>query len=128
MKVKVAATIIAAAFASVSVAGPASANFSHFWWWKFKYFKKHKPPVKGSSGFPLVVGCVMGSAGGLIAASIIKGGGLHYMSQKEFESTPRDKTKELTSQEAAFIGFTCGLGAIPVIASFKQPAAVTAAY
>jgi hypothetical protein len=66
----------------------------------------------------------MGSAAGLISASIVKAGGLQRMSQKEFETTPRDKTKELTSQEAALIGFTCGLGAFPVMASFRQQPAV----
>ncbi len=105
------------------MAAPASAFFGgygKYFFFKKKMFKHKKTPGGGHGKFPWPVACVMGSAFGLISAASINGGGLQLMSQKEFETTPRDRTKELTSEEAAAIGFTCGLGAIPVIASFRQ--------
>jgi hypothetical protein len=70
----------------------------------------------------------MGSAGGLILASIVKGGGIKWMSQKEWEDLKVKVPNPLTNDEAALIAFTCGIGAIPVIANFKkqQPAVVKA--
>ncbi|MEX2129686.1 MAG: hypothetical protein WD871_15815 [Xanthobacteraceae bacterium] len=113
---KIIATVLAATLATGSMAAPASA-----WLWVHPPIKKKVVHGGGSSKTGgLVVGCVMGSAFGLISAAIIKGGGLKWMSQKEFETTPRDKSKELTSQEAAVIAFTCGLGAFPVIAGFRR--------
>jgi hypothetical protein len=70
----------------------------------------------------------MGSAFGLIAASVVKGGGLKYMTQKEWEDLKVKVPNPLTNDEASLIAFTCGLGAIPVIANFKkqQPVVVRA--
>ncbi|MEX0590095.1 MAG: hypothetical protein WD207_03315 [Xanthobacteraceae bacterium] len=87
-----------------------------------------KVVVNGSSGFPIVVGCVMGSAFGLIAASIRKGGGLKLMSQKEFETTPRDKSKELTNEQALRIMVTCGLAAFLVGPATAAPKVVKAKF
>jgi hypothetical protein len=70
--------------------------------------------------------CVMGSAAGLIGASIVKARALgfqyRWLSQVEYErhQMDRDPTIELTSNEAALIGFTCGVGAVPVLARYSR--------
>jgi hypothetical protein len=84
------------------MAGPASAFFfggygKHFFF-KKKIFKHKKTPGGGHGKFPWPVACVMGSAFGLISAASIKGGGLPLMSDTEFATTPRDRTKELTNR------------------------------
>jgi hypothetical protein len=78
----------------------------------------------------LVVGCIMGSALGLIAASVVKGGGLKWMTQKQWEDLKVKVPNPLTNQEATAIALTCGLATGPVIANFRkaQPAAVKARY
>jgi hypothetical protein len=78
----------------------------------------------------LVVGCIMGSALGLIAASVVKGGGLKWMTQKEWEDLKVKVPNPLTNQEATAIALTCGLATGPVIANFRkaQPAAVKARF
>lgn len=120
IKTRVAATAVVAACA-VAFATIASAG---------SYYCHPKTPPKTSSGSGggLFVGCVMGSAFGLIAASVVKGGGLKYMSQKEWEDLKVKVPNPLTNDEASLIAFTCGLGAIPVIANFKkqQPVVVRA--
>ena len=117
--IKIVATVLAAAVATSSMSAPASA-----WFWKHKvhYMKKKKitHTPKSSSTGKLVVGCIMGSAVGLILASSAKGGGMKWMTQKEFETTKRDTRNDLTNDEAATIAFTCGLGAFPVMASWRQ--------
>jgi hypothetical protein len=82
--------------------------------------KGKKSGHESRSAGKLVVGCVMGSAFGLITASVVKGGGLKWMTQKEFESKPRDRSKDLTNNEAAAIAFSCGLATPLVVANFKQ--------
>lgn len=106
IKVRVVATAIAAAIASASLATPSEAFFSKkkYFFWKFlKHKKKKIPHGSSSSTGPIVVGCVMGSALGLITSALLK------------------KTGELTNDEAALIAFTCGLGAFAVIPHFKDP-------
>jgi len=56
----------------------------------------------GSSAAPWFLGCIFGSAFGLISASYLK------------------KTGQLTTQEAQSIAFSCGIAAVPVIASFNR--------
>jgi hypothetical protein len=79
----------------------------------------------GSSAGPYVIGCIAGSAIGLITASIAKGNAygypLRWMSQVEYEAYVRTRNKQadLTTQEAQLIAFTCGLGAFPVIAAYQ---------
>jgi hypothetical protein len=78
----------------------------------------------------LVVGCIMGSALGLITASVVKGGGLKWMTQKEWEDLKVKVPNPLTNQEATAIALTCGLATGPVIANFRKapPAAVKASF
>jgi hypothetical protein len=59
----------------------------------------------GSSAGPYVIGCIAGSAVGLIVSALVKG---------------RTTNSELTIPEAQLIGFTCGLGAFPVIGSYTN--------
>ncbi|HEY7459136.1 MAG TPA: hypothetical protein VH765_10310 [Xanthobacteraceae bacterium] len=118
-RVKITATAVAATFAFASLATPASA-----------YIRCHPKvvPSAHSSSPGFLLPCIMGSAGGLILASIVKGGGIKWMSQKEWEDLKVKVPNPLTNDEAALIAFTCGIGAIPVIANFKkqQPAVVKA--
>lgn len=128
LSMKLIATALAAAIATGAAAQPASA----FIFEPFKYLKSYKPHGKksahggGSNAGAYVVGCVMGSALGLIGASIYKGRALgfqyRWMTQVEYEAylRNRDRSIELTSDEAALIGFTCGLGAFPVMAKYNQ--------
>ena len=128
--IKIIATVLAATIATSSLAAPASAFFYKPWYkhW-YKPHKKVVPhePKWGHTG-KLVVGCIMGSAFGLITASIVKGGGLKLMTQKEFETTPRDKSKDLTNEEAWFIASTCGLGALAIRPAQAAPVVVKARY
>jgi hypothetical protein len=135
ISMKVIAAVVAATLVSGSMASPASAFFFgppkfFFHFPKFPKFP-HKPytHVKkapqvnshGSNGFPWAVACVMGSALGLISASVAKataaGQPPSWLSQVEYERTRNNNANHLTSSEAAGIGFSCGLGALPVIAN-----------
>jgi hypothetical protein len=91
--------------------------------------RRGNPDLNPNTG-KIVVGCIMGSALGLITASVVKGGGLKWMSQKEWEDLKVKVPNPLTNQEAAAIAFTCGLATGPVIANFQktQPVAVKARY
>jgi hypothetical protein len=93
------------------MAAPASAFFwkPKFWYYKHHYVKKTPPSTSNRGAGPYIVGCIMGSALGLITAALAK------------------KTGELTIDEAHAIAFTCGLGFFPVVANFKQPAPVVKA-
>jgi hypothetical protein len=72
---------------------------------------KAPPAAHGGHGAPtLLLGCIFGSAFGLIGAALAK------------------KSGQLTIEEAQAIAFTCGLGAFPVMAKFNQtPAPVVKA-
>jgi hypothetical protein len=113
-----------AAFGYVTLATPALAYV--------RCYPKAPPPK--SSGISktggLVVGCIMGSAAGLIVASIVKGGGIKLMSQKEWEDLKVKVPNPLTTEESQAIAFSCGLMTGPVIAGFKkvQSAVVKAAF
>jgi hypothetical protein len=137
ISMKLIATVVAATLVSGSMASPASAFFFGppkfvFHFPKFPKYP-HKPythvkktPQVNSNGnsFPWVVACVMGSALGLISASVAKataaGQPPRWLSQVEYERTRNDTRNHLTSDEAAAIGFSCGLGAFPVIASYNK--------
>jgi hypothetical protein len=113
IKVKVAASILAAAFAVSSA--PASAFYippAKL----CKWFPKKCPPSppKSSSTGKFVVGCIMGSAAGLIYASVVKGGGIKLMNQKEWEDLKVKVPNPLTNDEAGLIAGTCGLAAFLV--------------
>jgi hypothetical protein len=113
-------TALAAALITGS-ATPASATGACFLYCP----PPHSPPKKvshhgGTRTGKLIVGCVMGSALGLILASSAKGGGMKWMSQKEYEDLKVKVPNPLTNEEAATIAFTCGLGAFPVMASWRQ--------
>ena len=68
----------------------------------------------------------MGSALGLIGTSIYKAHSLgfryRWMSQAEYEAyeRTRDRSIELTIEEATLIGLTCGLGSFPVRAKYNR--------
>lgn len=140
---KVIATVVAAAVVTGSMSAPASAFVGPWFFkpWLFKpwFFKPHfkyppyhpkpKSTPTSSSGSSMqtgqfVVGCIMGSALGLIWAAAAKaaanGQPLRWLSQTEYEATRNDTTNHLTSQQSALIAFSCGLGAFPVVASFDQ--------
>ena len=68
----------------------------------------------------------MGSAGGLILASIVKGGGMKWMSQKEWEDLKVKVPHPLTTEEAMLIAGTCGLAAFLVKPAKAAPVAVKA--
>jgi hypothetical protein len=84
----------------------------------------HYERSTGAKIGPYVVGCVMLSAGSLIVASVVKanamGQPLRWMSQAQFEAyeRTRDRSVELTAQEAAIIGFTCGIGSVAVLRNY----------
>jgi hypothetical protein len=139
ISMKLIATVLAAALVSGSMATPASAFFFgppkfffHFPKFPFKPFKPHYPKAvkktptsaNSSNSFPWVVACVMGSAVGLISASVAKataaGQPPRWLSQVEYERTRNNTANHLTSTEAATIGFSCGLGAFPVIANYNR--------
>lgn len=92
---KIVATALAAALTTTAIASPSYAGYIHC---------APVPPVVssggGSSAAPFLLGCIFGSAFGLIAAAYLK------------------KNGQLTTQQAQAIAFSCGLGAVPVIASF----------
>jgi hypothetical protein len=119
IKTRVAATAIVAACA-VGIATPASA-FIHYCPPKVA----KAPSGSGSTG-KLVVGCIMGSAAGLIVASIVKGGGLKYYTQKQWEDLKVKVPNPLTTEEALFIAGTCGLGAFAIRPAPSAPVVVRA--
>ena len=135
--IKIVAIALVASFATSAMATPASAFFfgppKFFFFPKWHHFPKH-PHVKApkaaptsshsggtSNAAPYVLGCIAGSALGLISASVIKGGGLKWVSQKEWEDLRVKIPNPLTTQESQTIGFTCGLGFFPVVANFQRP-------
>ena len=93
---KIIATALAAALTTTAIATPSYAYIC----------APRVPPVVSSGGgsgaAPWLLGCIFGSAFGLISAAYLK------------------KTGELTLQEAQAIAFSCGLGSFPVIASFRR--------
>jgi hypothetical protein len=119
IKVRVAATAIVAACA-VGFATSASA---------FVYCHPKAPPPKapgiGKTG-GIVVGCIMGSAAGLIFASVVKGGGIKWMTQKEWEDLKVKVPNPLTTEEAMLIASTCGLYAFAIRPAKSAPAVVRA--
>jgi hypothetical protein len=93
---KIVATALAAALATTAIATPSYAG-------AYYHCAPVPPSVSsggGSSAAPFLLGCIFGSAFGLIAAAYLK------------------KNGQLTTQQAQAIAFSCGLGAVPVIASF----------
>jgi len=134
INLKIAATALAAAIATSSMSAPAAAFAPGFFFFKpfyfkpvfkppfkiIKYVKPPKPPHvsptggKGGTGSTsmttgkIVVGCLFGSALGLIAASLAKGKAMN------------DRNVELTQQEAWTIAMSCGLGTFPVVANFQR--------
>jgi hypothetical protein len=114
-KLMIAATVVAAAFA-VGNSAPASAYPKIPAYKLCKWFPKKCPPSppQSSSTGKFVVGCIMGSAAGLIYASVVKGGGIKYMSQKEWEDLKVKVPNPLTNDEAGLIAGTCGLAAFLV--------------
>jgi hypothetical protein len=120
IKVRVAATAIVAACA-VGVATPAMAIV------KYCPPKVSKvPPSGGSSTGKFFVGCIMGSAAGLIFASVVKGGGIKWMTQKEWEDLKVKVPNPLTTQEAMLIAGTCGLYAFAIRPAQSAPVVVRA--
>ena len=120
IKGRVAATAIVAACA-VGFATSASA---------FIYCHPKAPPPPKAPGLSkaggIIVGCIMGSAAGLILASIVKGGGIKWMSQKEWEDLKVKVPNPLTTEEAMFIAGTCGLGAFAIRPAKSAPVVVRA--
>lgn len=89
--------------------------------------KKVTPQAPGSSSTgKFVVGCIMGSALGLIAASVVKGGGIKWMTQKEWEDLKVKVPNPLTNDEAWMIASTCGLAAFAVRPAQAAPVVVRA--
>ena len=106
---KIVATALAAALASSAFAAPSFA------YPKVPVIKKHSGGGGGSSATgKIVVGCIFGSAFGLIVAALAKGRILN------------DKKVELTHAEVWPIALTCGLATFPVIASFRHQQAAPA--
>jgi hypothetical protein len=116
---KAIATAFAAAIALSVASAPASATI-------YCPPKVVPTPNAPGTGFPFIVGCIMGSAGGLILASIVKGGGLKWMSQKEWEDLKVKVPNPLTTEEALLIAGTCGLAAFLVKPAKAAPAVVKA--
>jgi hypothetical protein len=109
------ATAVVAAFAFSAV--PASAEYNPCYLSVVPcYPPKGNPPKtpKASSTGKFVVGCIMGSAAGLIFASIVKGGGLKLMTQKEWEDLKVKVPNPLTNDEAMLVASTCGLAAFTI--------------
>ena len=121
IKVRVAATAIVAACA-VSFATSASA-FIHYCPPKASAPPK-APGVSKAGG--IIVGCIMGSAAGLIYASIVKGGGLKFMTQKEWEDLKVKVPNPLTTEEAMLVAGTCGLAAFTIRPAKAAPVVVRA--
>jgi hypothetical protein len=121
IKVRVAATAIVAACA-VSFATSASA-FIHYCPPKAP---PKAPPHGGGSTGKIFVGCIMGSAAGLIYASIVKGGGLKFMTQKEWEDLKVKVPNPLTTEEAMLVAGTCGLAAFTIRPAKSAPVVVRA--
>lgn len=106
----IAAAAVAVAITSIPSATPAAAycypNGA------LTLFSLCPPPATnthnggGSSAGPYVIGCIGGSALGLIMAALVKG---------------RTTNSELTIAEAQAIAFSCGLLAFPVIGSYTGP-------
>ena len=118
IKVRVAATAIVAACA-VGFATSASA---------VPCYPKAPPPKAPGIGKTggIVVGCIMGSAAGLIFASVVKGGGLKWHTQKEWEDLKVKVPNPLTTEEAMLIAGTCGLYAFAIRPAKTAPVVVRA--
>jgi hypothetical protein len=106
----IAAAAAAVAFTSLSNPTPAAAYCNGTSTQSFALFAVPVcPPTNthkgGSSAGPYVIGCIAGSAVGLMVSALVKG---------------RATNSELTIPEAQLIGFTCGLGAFPVIGSYTN--------
>ena len=105
---KLVATALATALASSAFAAPSYALVPY----DPCAYKICKPVKRGGGGSSatgkIVVGCIFGSALGLITAALAKGRILN------------DKKVELTHAEVWPIALTCGLAAFPVIASFRH--------
>jgi hypothetical protein len=126
IKARVAATAVVAAFAfSLGGAVPASAEYCAY---SAICYPKGNPPKapKASSTGKFVVGCIMGSAAGLIFASIVKGGGIKWMTQKEWEDLKVKVPHPLTTEEAMLIAGTCGLYAFAIRPAQRAPVVVRA--
>lgn len=104
---KIVATALAAALATSTLAAPSVAHP--------KVIKKFGGGGSSATG-KIVVGCIFGSALGLITAALAKGRILN------------DKKVELTHDEVWPIALTCGLATFPVIASFRHQAPVQTRY
>jgi amino acid transporter len=120
-----ATAVVAASAFTVGSAVPASAEivipcYEHC------YPKKSPSPPKSSSTGKFVVGCIMGSAAGLIFASIVKGGGIKWMTQKEWEDLKVKVPHPLTTEEAMLIAGTCGLYAFAIRPAQRAPVVVRA--
>jgi hypothetical protein len=91
---KLVATALATALATSTLATPS-----------FAVPKVKAPVITHSSGIskaaPWLLGCIFGSALGLISAAYLK------------------KTGQLTAQEANAIAFSCGLGYFAVVRNFR---------
>ena len=108
---KIVATALAAALASSAFVVPSYATNPCVYTGGICHPPK-PPKVKHGGGSSatgkIVVGCIFGSALGLITAALAKGRILN------------DKKVELTHDEVWPIALTCGLATFPVIASFRQ--------
>ena len=123
----VATAVVAASAFAVGSAVPASAEI-YIPCYEHCYPPKGNPPKtpKASSTGKFVVGCIMGSAAGLIFASIVKGGGIKWMTQKEWEDLKVKVPHPLTTQEAMLIAGTCGLYAFAIRPAQSAPVVVRA--
>jgi hypothetical protein len=128
IKATVVATAVVAASAFSAV--PASAEVYNPCYLSIVpcYPPKGNPPKtpKASSTGKFFVGCVMGSAAGLIFASIVKGGGIKWMTQKQWEDLKVKVPHPLTTEEAMLIAGTCGLYAFAIRPAQSAPAVVRA--
>jgi hypothetical protein len=90
---KIIATALAAGLTTSTLATPSFAAVP----------APRAPIATGSGTAPWFLGCIFGSAFGLISAAYLK------------------KTGELTIQEAHAIAFSCGLGYFWVVRNFQPP-------
>jgi hypothetical protein len=122
----VATAVVAASAFTFGSAVPASAEYIPCY--LYCPPSKGNPPKtpKASSTGKFVVGCIMGSAAGLIFASIVKGGGIKWMTQKEWEDLKVKVPNPLTNQEAMLIAGTCGLYAFAIRPAQSAPVVVRA--
>jgi hypothetical protein len=125
-----AGAVLASALAfNVAATTPASATIVNicvrYPWLHFCKTPGGNPPESSGVG-KIVVGCIMGSAAGLIYASIVKGGGLKFYTQKEWEDLKVKVPHPLTTEEAMMIAGTCGLAAFLIRPATTAPAVVKA--